>query len=206
MLLALGVVTAPAIWMRVGSAGRLSTVDGAPSADVVIVFGAQVAPGGTVPMPFLRGRLDVGAQLLRDGRARAMLLSGDRRGGSGDEVEVMRLYVLSLGIDPARVVEDPYGLDTYDTCRRAHDVYGVRRALLVSQSLHLPRAVTLCRRLGIDAHGVDARCDGCRDVTLAYNTARELAAGPKAAWEAIVHRQPAVQSPPDPSLTDAAGR
>jgi vancomycin permeability regulator SanA len=206
VLLVLTLVIAPALWMRIGSAGRLSTAADAPSADVVIIFGAQVAPGGSEPMPFLRGRLDVGAQLVRDGRARAVLLSGDRGGGSGDEVSVMRRYILSIGLDPASVVEDPYGLDTYDTCRRAHDVYGVRRALLVSQALHLPRAVTLCRRLGIDAYGVQARCDGCRDVTLAYNTARELAAGPKAAWEAIEHREAAVESPPDPALRQATGR
>jgi hypothetical protein len=43
-------------------------------------------------------------------------------------------------------------------------------------------------------------------VTLAYNTARELAAGPKAAWEAIEHRKAAIESPPDPALRQATGR
>jgi hypothetical protein len=52
---------------------------------------------------------------------------------------------------------------------------------------------------------VDARCDGCQDVTLAYNTVRELGAGPKAAWEALIHRQSVVRSAPDPSLRIAAG-
>jgi vancomycin permeability regulator SanA len=205
-LVVLAAVTAPAIWLRIGSDGRISTAGRAGTTDVVIVFGAQVAPGGTAPMPFLRGRLDVGADLLRAGRAKAILISGDRHGSSGNEVEVMHSYLRSQGVDPARIVEDPYGLDTYDTCRRAHDVYGVKRALLVSQALHLPRAVTLCRRLGIDAYGVDARCDGCQDVTLAYNTVRELGAGPKAAWEALIHRQSVVRSTPDPSLRIAADR
>jgi vancomycin permeability regulator SanA len=97
-------------------------------------------------MPFLRGRLDVAAELITTGKVRALLISGDAGGGSGDEVRVMREYLARKGVDPARMVVDPYGLDTYDTCRRAHDVYGVRKALLVSQELHLHRAVTRGRK------------------------------------------------------------
>jgi len=196
-------VLLPTVWVRIGSAGRISTVAGAPSADVAIVFGAQVAAGGDEPMPFLRGRLDTAAQLITTGKVRALLISGDAHGGSGNEVRVMRAYLVGLGVDPGQLVVDQFGLDTYDTCRRAHDVYGVTRALLVSQDLHLHRAVTLCRRLGIDAYGVPARCDGCRLVTIWYNTARDVAAGPKAAWEAFRRRPPAVQSPPDPALRQA---
>ena len=198
-------VLAPTAWIRLSSAGRVITVTDAPGSDVAIVFGAQVAPGGTQPMPFLKGRLDVGAELLRTGKVKALLISGDAHGGSGDEVRVMQDYLVGQGIDPSRVVVDPYGLDTYDTCRRAHDVYGVRRALLVSQELHLHRAITLCRRLGVDGFGVPARCDDCRQVTIWYNTARDVAAGPKAVWEALRHRPPAVQSPPDPRLVRAIG-
>lgn len=198
-------VLAPTAWIRMSSAGRIVTVADAPGSEVAIVFGAQVAPGGTQPMPFLKGRLDVGAELLRTGKVKALLISGDAHGGSGDEVRVMQDYLVGQGVDPSRVVVDPYGLDTYDTCRRAHDVYGVRRALLVSQELHLHRAVTLCRELGVDGVGVPARCDGCRQVTIWYNTARDVAAGPKALWEVLRHRPPAVQSPPDPRLERAVG-
>ena len=70
-----------------------------------------------------------------------------------------------------------------------------------ASSLH--RAITLCRRLGVDAYGVPARCDGCRRVTIWYNTLRDVAAAPKAAWEAFRHRPAAVQSPPDPALRRA---
>ena len=65
----------------------------APTADVVLVLGAQVAPGGTDPMPVLRGRLDTAAALVRDGRARVILVSGDGTGGSGDETTVMTSYL-----------------------------------------------------------------------------------------------------------------
>ncbi|GAA3224431.1 vancomycin high temperature exclusion protein [Dactylosporangium siamense] len=196
-------VLAPTAWVRAGSLGRIGPAAEAPDADVAIVFGAQVAPGGQVPMPFLKGRLDVAARLLATGKVKALLISGDAQGGSGDEVRVMREYLAGQGVDPARMVVDPHGLDTYDTCRRAHDVYGVTKALLVSQELHLHRAVTLCRRLGVEAYGVPALCEGCQRVTIWYNTARDVAAAPKAAWEAFRHRQATVVSPPDPSLLEA---
>lgn len=187
----------PALWLVLSSAGHLYTVDNAPPARVVIVFGAQLAPDGVSPMPFLQGRLDVAAQLVADGKADSVLVSGDGNGGSGDEIAAMTSYLVAHGVPADRIAGDPYGLDSYDTCKRAHDLYGVREALLVSQRFHLPRAVTLCRRLGIDASGVAARCDTCRTVTLAKNSAREIPAAWKALYDAVSGRPPAATAAPD---------
>jgi vancomycin permeability regulator SanA len=187
-------ILAPTAWLRLTSAGHVHGTGEAAQAPVVIVFGAQLAPGGTEPKPFLRGRLDTAADLVRAGRAKAVLVSGDAGGDSGNEVAVMSRYLTDHGVPQRRIVLDGYGLDSYDTCRRAHDVYGVRRAILVSQAFHLPRAVSLCRGLGVDADGVAARCDGCRPWTLGQNKAREIAAGWKAAYDRITDRQPAVAS------------
>ena len=202
-LVVVAVVLAPTVWVRASSSGRMVSVDQAPVADVAIVFGAQVAPDGQEPMTFLRNRLDTAAALVAAGKVKALLISGDAHGGSGNEVRVMSDYLARHGVEASRVVVDPYGLDTYDTCRRAHDVYGVSRALLVSQDLHLYRAVTLCRGVGVDAWGVPSGCEGCRTVTIWYNTVRDVAAAWKAAWDAVRARPPAVQSPPDPSLQRA---
>ncbi|MEV6923224.1 ElyC/SanA/YdcF family protein [Dactylosporangium sp. NPDC051485] len=199
-VIALAVTLAPTVWLRASAAGRLVSADRAPAADVAIVFGAQLENGGKDPMSFLRNRLDTAAALVASGKVKALLISGDAHGGSGNEVKAMSAYLAQRGVDPSRLVLDPYGLDTYDTCRRAHDVYGVSRALLVSQDVHLYRAVTLCRGLGVDAWGVPSGCHGCQQVTIWYNTARDVGAAWKAAWDAIRHRPPAVQSPPDPAV------
>jgi vancomycin permeability regulator SanA len=197
------VLIAPTVWLWTGSAGHVHDTEATARAPVVIVFGAQVAPGGTEPKPFLRGRLDTAVDLVRSGRAKAVLVSGDGHGGSGDEVAVMSRYLTDHGVPARRIVADGYGLDSYDTCRRAHDVYGVRRALLSSQAFHLHRAVALCRGLGIDADGVAARCDGCTWFTLAANRAREIPAAWKAVYDRASDRQPAVPSPPNDQLTAA---
>jgi vancomycin permeability regulator SanA len=193
------VLLGPTVWLWAGAAGHIDTRTSAP---VAIVFGAQLTDDGTEPKPFLRGRLDTTVALVKAGRTTAVLVSGDAHGGSGDEVAVMSRYLIDHGVPARRIVADGAGLDSYDTCRRAHDVYGVRKALLVSQGYHLHRAVTLCRGLGIDADGVAARCD-CSWVTLALNRAREVPAAWKAGYDRTSDRPPAVSSPKDPALTEA---
>jgi len=222
-LVALLLTGAPWLWTRISADGHLSGEAGAPVADVVLVLGTQVlthtCPPASAPAPAsgscnrsepsarLAGRLQTTAALIRDGRARAILVSGDGHGGSGDETAVMTSYLTQqLGVDPHRIVADAFGLDTYDSCARARQVYGVTRALVVTQSYHLSRAVTLCRHLGIDAAGVIARCDGCAATLLAQETVRDYFASTKAAWDAARDRPPAVHSPESEDLQAAIRR
>jgi vancomycin permeability regulator SanA len=197
-------------WVQAQASGHLHDLAGlregaGPHADVVIVLGAQVAPGGVRPMPFLQYRLDTAAALVASGRAKVVLASGDASGTSGNEPAVMRDYLAGVGIDPDRVVMDLFGLDTYDSCVRARQVFGVTRALIVTQRYHLARAVTLCRQAGIDTDGVSAHCDGC-SARLYLNAVREYFACTKAAWEAYRDRPAAVASPPSTAITDALAR
>jgi vancomycin permeability regulator SanA len=211
VFLAVVVVAAgPFIWTRVAASGHLYGEGDyrpgghGPDAPVLLVLGAQVAPNGTEPMPFLRGRLDTAAMLLSQGHAKVALVTGDANGGSGNETAVMTSYLLrQKGIDPARVVIDPDGKDTYDSCIRAKQVYGVTRALVVTQPYHLGRAVALCRHVGIEADGVAARCDTCSSVNLVRNTVRDYFACSKAALDAMTDRRSSVESPPSPAVTDA---
>jgi vancomycin permeability regulator SanA len=196
-------LSAPWSWTALAAAGHRHDLAGAPAADVVLVLGTTVAPDGQ-PENRLAGRLTTAAELVTTGRARVILVSGDGGGDSGDETAAMTSYLTgTLGVDSTRVVADPSGLDTYDSCIRARDVYGVRTALVVTQAYHLSRAVALCRTLGIDTEGVAARCDGCGPVLLAEKSARDYFASVKAAWDAITHRDPAVISPRSPAVTDA---
>ncbi|QRI76862.1 MULTISPECIES: YdcF family protein [unclassified Rhodococcus (in: high G+C Gram-positive bacteria)] len=181
------------------AAGRLYTLADAPTAPVVIVPGARVRNGW--PMPMLRGRLDVAVALLADGRARSVLVSGDAGGRSGDEIAAMTGYLVAHGVGREVIATDPYGLDTYDTCHRAAQVYGVTTALIATQDFHLPRAVALGRRAGIDMAGVVAGCD-CRLRTRVRNVLREyLLSRPKALVEMHFPRPPRVGSATDGTST-----
>ncbi|MEU8213341.1 ElyC/SanA/YdcF family protein [Micromonospora sp. NPDC049044] len=200
---ALLLASLPWLWTTVSARGHLYAEADAPAADVVIVLGTAVAADRQQPSDRLAGRLETAAALVTSGRATVVLVSGDGGGASGDETAVMTAYLTGLGVDARRVVADPFGLDTYDSCARAREVYGVQRALIVTQSFHLPRAVTLCRQLGLDVDGVTARCDGCGRLMFAEKSVREYFASGKAAWDTARGRPPAVGSPADPAVQDA---
>lgn len=204
-MVAAGALVAVGSMALVASAasGRVHDVADAPEAPVVIVLGAKVQDGA--PMSFLAGRLDVGAELVRSGRARAVLVSGDANGTSGNEIAAMTEYLVAKGVDRDLIVGDDYGLDTYDTCVRAAQTFGVRRALIVSQDPHVTRAVALCRHAGIEADGVRGDCD-CRTITIARNTAREWLARPKAVLDILSDRAPKVVTPPTDALDRVLAR
>ncbi|MBA3489733.1 MAG: YdcF family protein [Longispora sp.] len=201
--LALLVTSFPWLWTMISACGYVYDEARAPAADVVIVLGTEVAADRQHPGTRLVGRLQTAAALVHSGRARVILVSGDGSGTSGDEPAVMASYLTKqLRVDPWRVVADPFGLDTYDSCARAHEVYGVSQALIVTQSYHLSRAVTLCRHLGLDVRGVTAGCPDCTTALLAQKAIRDYFASGKAAWDALRCRPPAVRSSKSSEVQD----
>ncbi|MEV4314587.1 ElyC/SanA/YdcF family protein [Actinocrispum sp. NPDC049592] len=178
-------------WTFLASSGHRYVYTDAPSTETVIVFGAKIEDGN--PLPFLTGRLETTAALWRARKVHSVLVSGNASGTSGDETKAMTEYLVTHGVDRSAITVDPYGLDTYDTCARAVQVYGINRALLVTQAYHLPRAVSLCRNLGMDADGVASTCD-CGLFSMIKNRAREVLATVGAVRLAIWNRPPAVSA------------
>ena len=127
----------------------------APRAPVALVYGAGLAPGGK-PSPVLAQRLDAALALYHAGTVGALLLSGDNSDRFHDETRAMSRYVRERGVPPEAIQEDTAGLSTYDSSVRAHTVFGVRQALLVTQRFHLTRALYIANSVGIDAWGVAA--------------------------------------------------
>ncbi|HVG39692.1 MAG TPA: ElyC/SanA/YdcF family protein [Pyrinomonadaceae bacterium] len=132
---------------------EVKPVDGEPR--VAIVFGAGLWSGGT-PSPVLYDRIETAVDLYRAGRVQKLLLTGDNRFQNYNEPAVMRRTALELGVPAEDLVPDYAGRRTYDSCYRAREIYGVRRAVLVTQAFHLDRAMYLCESFGIDSVGVAA--------------------------------------------------
>jgi SanA protein len=104
----------------------------------------------------LAERLDTAVELYRIGKVEKVLLSGDNSLRSHDETNAMRRYAVQRGIPPDALFGDSAGFSTYDSCFRAKELFGVSRAILVTQGFHLPRALFIANSLGIDADGVAA--------------------------------------------------
>jgi len=166
---------------------RIARPDQLPRLPVALVLGAEVYADGT-PSAFLQSRLDLAAELYRDGRVAQLLVSGDGRSRFYDETGGMRRYLEGIGVEPDAILVDPAGLDTYASCLRAREEFGVRRLAVVSQRYHLPRALAICRALGLDAWGVGDETARTNSGDWAYGVRRELAANLKLVWDLRTRR------------------
>lgn len=171
----------PALWVRRAEAARLRTVEDVPETDVALVLGAGVRFNG-FPTPILQGRLDVVRRLYRAGKVRRILVSGSPRSRGHSEPVSMRNYLISRGIPDESIILDETGTDTWLSCRAAVDM-GLTEVTVVTTEFHLPRAVLLCQRAGLDVHGVghDSLAAGLPRAT-ARGTRREVFATAKAFW------------------------
>ncbi|MEU9889261.1 ElyC/SanA/YdcF family protein [Sphaerisporangium sp. NPDC051017] len=202
---------APMTWAWLFAAGHRVTagpggawVRDVPPAPVALVLGAGLFHG--VPSPMLATRLDLAAALYRDGRVRALLLSGDNGRVGYDEPSAMRAYLLARGVPAGVMVLDYAGFDTWDSCVRAREVFGARRLTVVTQNFHLPRAVALCRAAGIEAFGVgDDSFAVWPGQTVVY-AVREFGATAKGFLDAMVLRSsPVFPGPRETSLDRILG-
>lgn len=148
-------VAMPALTARLATVGARRPIasGGFTRADAALVLGARVWADGR-PSRFLRERVVVGVRLYRRGLVDRIIMSGAGEDSSGyGEPVVMRKVAQAAGVPAEAIIEDPLGVDTYSSCIRARDEYGVRSVIACSQEFHLPRAVWLCERLGLEAQG-----------------------------------------------------
>jgi vancomycin permeability regulator SanA len=191
-----------ALWLRAGAAGHTYTEAAVPAAPIALVLGAQVYADGT-PSAFLVARLDIARRLLADGKVRAILVSGDHREWRYNEPGAMATWLREHGVPMTKIVVDYAGFDTYDSCARARRVFGVRKAIVVTQTYHLDRAVTECRALGVDTAGVGD--DSARIYRRPWlnSAVRERGAAVKAIIDVVSHRDPVFLGPHEPGVDDA---
>ena len=116
--------------------------------DCAIILGAKVKNDGS-PSDMLRDRLDTGISLYKSGIVKKLLLTGDSENPEEyDETAAMKSYAIAAGVPEADILTDGYGLSTYDSIWRARKLYGVKRAVIVTQKYHLHRALYIAEKLG----------------------------------------------------------
>jgi vancomycin permeability regulator SanA len=189
----------PATWVRLSADDRVRTEADVPAEPVALVFGAGLQDGE--PSAYLAHRLDAAARLYAAGKVRVVLVSGDNSRTSYNEPGAMETYLAAHGVPRQKVVLDYAGFDTWDSCDRAKRVFGVSRAVLVSQGFHIRRALALCAAAGIDAYGVGV--DEPHDATWYAGGAREVLASAKAVLDALATPSPHFLGPHDPGIPRA---
>jgi vancomycin permeability regulator SanA len=191
----------PTGWMYAATAGHRTGPSRVPATAVGMIFGAG-APNGR-PSPMLAARLRIGAELYRRHKVEVLLVTGDNSRKDYDEPSVMRDYLIGQGVPRARIVLDYAGFDTWDSCARAKRIFGVNRAILVTQDFHLPRAVTLCRTAGVDAWGVGDDSYRYAPSTTVALYGREFPAALKAMYDLVARPRPYYLGPHEPGIERA---
>ncbi len=152
-LLLLVVAAANAYILLSTSGEATGNVADVPQTEVAIVPGALVQPDGRMST-MLGDRVEEAAALWHAGKVKKILVSGDHGSWKYDEPDTMRKALVRAGVPPRDVFEDHAGFDTWATMVRAHNVFGVRRAVVVTQGFHMARALYLADEAGIEATGL----------------------------------------------------
>jgi SanA protein len=136
--------------------GRIFTdIHAVPPAPVALVLGAGLWRDGT-PTPALYDRVATAVDLYKAGKVKKLLMSGDNRRVDYNEPAAMKTLAVQLGVPDEDIVLDYAGRRTYDSCYRAKEIFGVQRAMIITQRFHLDRSLFLCDAMGLEAVGVVA--------------------------------------------------
>ena len=159
-----------------------------------IVFGAGLKPGGK-PGDILQDRLDKSIELYSSKSINSIVVSGLEERAipvekSHLEVTAMENYLLENGVPQTAIVRDEEGVRTFESCNSYSELVEEERAsetvLLITSGYHLPRAINLCRSLGLEAHGISSTTK-TYEGQLWYET-REILAVYLAIWDIAVNR------------------
>lgn len=197
---------------------------GRNTADAVVVLGAKLTPDGAAG-PVLKRRVAAAAALWRDRVAPTLVVSGGATAagtaGPTEAAVMARRLIGRHGVPAAAVVLEESSQDTLGNARETLALAaerGWRRLVVVTDELHLPRALwtfrRLARPLGITVEGHAAPPP--RRLTLGWwsHAAREVAAClayvyrlQRAAPVSLRAAQPLPQDPPDtPPASDPKDR
>ncbi len=132
-----------------------------PTADAIVVLGGATKsafpPRPGVDVSEEGDRVLYGAQLYREGKAPLVIASGGRiawRGGGPSESADMAEILKTLGVPTTAILQDPTSLNTYQNAVNVRQIMkerGIRRVLLVTSAMHMPRSLRIFQRQGIEA-------------------------------------------------------
>ena len=132
-----------------------------PTADAIVLLGGATKsafpPRPAVDLSEEGDRVLYAAQLYREGKAPVVIASGGRidwRGGGLAESSDMADILVNLGVPNSAILQDSKSLNTYQNAVNVRQIMqerGIRRVLLVTSAMHMPRSLQIFQRQGIEA-------------------------------------------------------
>lgn len=136
-----------------------------PEAQAIVVLGGGIRPAEQLnQVPDLGSAADrmwLAARLYKAGKAQTLLLSGggDPAVSATSEARAMQELLLDMGVPERAMVLEEGSRNTRENaanCARILQGKGIRKVLLVTSALHMPRAKVLFERQGLEVVTVAA--------------------------------------------------
>jgi uncharacterized SAM-binding protein YcdF (DUF218 family) len=123
-------------------------------ADAAIVLGAAV--WGNEVSPVFRERINHAIDLYRSGKVRKIIFTG----GQGNrneltEAAAARAYAMKNGVPENVILIEETSHTTYENvvnAKQLADAHGLKKVLLVSDPMHMKRAVAMAADIGLEAY------------------------------------------------------
>jgi uncharacterized SAM-binding protein YcdF (DUF218 family) len=137
-----------------------STAESLPRADAIVILGGTLAPpgasGGNANLSSAADRLVYGAQLYELGKAPRILIAGGSGAGESTEAESIHASALlsAWGIPATALLTETESVNTYENAVYSKLIlkqHGLKKVLLVTSAMHMPRALATFRSAGIEA-------------------------------------------------------
>ncbi|MBN9085744.1 MAG: YdcF family protein [Reyranella sp.] len=128
--------------------------------DAIVVLGGGIAAAHPPqrPLPELTDNADriwQAARLWRRGAAPCIIVSGGSfspgHEAATTEAAAMRVFLLDLGVPSEAIIDEGKSINTIENIRNVKAIIGDGRVALVTSAFHMPRALQLARRAGLDA-------------------------------------------------------
>jgi len=132
---------------------RFGSLDHAVKSDCIIILGAAVS--GTIPSPVFEERIRHGIHLYHLGFAPRLLFTGGvGEGQKHSEASVGRSVAIQHSVPAAHILVEERSRTTQQNLSEAWSVmqkHGLTSAIIVSDPLHMKRAMMMANGLKIDA-------------------------------------------------------
>ena len=123
---------------------------------VGLLLGTSKFVGGEHHNPYYDYRIDATLKLIKAGKIKYLVISGDNGRKEYNEPALMRSDLINEGVDSAMIYLDYAGFRTFDSIIRLKEIFGQDSVTVISQAFHNERAIYIAGREGISAIGFNA--------------------------------------------------
>lgn len=150
IIFSIAVLAAGVLALRIYSFGNNRS---AAQADAAVVLGAAVWTNEVSPV--FRERINHAIDLYRKGQVRKLIFTGGQ-GNPGEPTEsaAARQYAVESGVPLNDILIEEKSHTTYENilyAKQLADAHGIKKVLIVSDPLHMKRAMTMATDVGLIA-------------------------------------------------------